>query len=227
MPATLEGFHLVFGDVLGPGEPRLRYAWRCPEEDESGGLLGWRTSVEELGRGVFALSNENRALDAAWSKCEWLQQEVDRFLRELPQQPAPQVADVHAGLVAIMSRTDVPGLCPPPRLPGRFSPETEAFLHRGPFSPWRAEFPEFGTVSQRVLLSDARDQVLVYYHRSTNLPPPPASPEPPEGRGPVCGEWSCFKVPWLSSTASTVLDQDAGTSRRSGVPRVLVPDSRL
>lgn len=187
----LDGFHVVFGRLWG-GEPCARYEWCCPEEDDDGRLRGWRTGGEDLSDGVFVVSNENRTAGGAWPKSCWLREEADAFLRALPKDPVPSAEEVHAGLEEIMGRCDVPALNAPTKLP-RFYPEhQERLLHRGPFVPWYKEFSSFGTVSQRILVTEAAARCVSYFHRSTNLPPTQdARPSGPPRHGP----WECIKLP--------------------------------
>lgn len=198
----LSGFHAVFGHVFGPNAgadsgspsaPHLVYAWRTPEEDslENERWQRWRRDSHALRPGeVFVISNENPTADAPWPKCTWLREKVAAFLEALP--PRPRTDEVHSGLAEIMGRFDVPEIQAPARLPPWKPEEEERLLQSGPFTPWRpGRANEFGTVSQRVLISDAHTLELHYFHRSTNLGWQPNMQKPPE-----CGPWACIRVPW-------------------------------
>lgn len=86
------------------------------------------------------------------------------------------VEELQLALAELMSRYDVPGLQLPTVMPKVLPADVEASLHSGPFCPWRPTVKAFGTVSQRILLSDARTRCCHYFYRSTN--------EPPEAEGP-------------------------------------------
>lgn len=189
----LEGFHVVFGNVFSE-DPHVSYAWNFPEEDATGALQDWKGGHKELGSEVFVVSNENFTMDESWPKCQWLKKQVQEFMEALPVSPPPEAALVHRGLAEIMGKHGVSGIQPPPRWPRDFPPEKETLLHTGAFSPWTQEFPEFGTVSQRIVLSDAQRKVVSWYHRSTNL-------KDEKSEAPVIGEWDCLQVPWPSAGA--------------------------
>ncbi|CAK0861542.1 unnamed protein product, partial [Prorocentrum cordatum] len=170
----LDPFHVVCGNAFAflpplSDDPRVQYSWCCPEEDEDGSLVRFATGpVQEVRQGVFVVSNENRAAGSgAWPKCSWLRERVAGFMAALPLAPPPPVEAVHAGIAEIMGQFDVPGIEPPAKLPDHFTPRQEGLLHTGPFCPWRADFPHFGTVSQRVLIRGSG--AVRYYHRSTNV----------------------------------------------------------
>lgn len=212
---TWDGFHVVFGDVFGTA-PRLHYCWNAPVDGcvdgrilEEGDDARWASGSSELRPGrVFVVSNENPAMAdgseaksaaedgltaGAWPKCCWLQRSIAQYLASLPDDP--KVEDVHAGLARIMGLFDSPDVDPPHRLPKFYPEEQEVLLHTGPFSPWRKQFQKFGTVSQRIVVSDARCQEACYFHRSTNVGWDAASPDRP----PSCGDWQCLVLPWRAA----------------------------
>lgn len=194
----MDGFHALFGDIFGDA-PRLRYVWNAPvdggAERGAAATVPWHHGACEVPRGrVFVISNENPAAEPGecWPKSEWLRQEVAAFISSLPASPA--IDDVHAGLASIMTRFDVPSLSPPARFPKWFEdPEQEASQHRGPFAPWRPLHGDFGTVSQRVLLSDGGARRVHYFYRSTNV-----GWEAAAGGAPavLAGPWRRLAVPW-------------------------------
>lgn len=188
--SSFDGCHVIFGHALGLA-PTLAYAWVAAEEDDSGNLVSWQSGdPEELGVGVFVVSNENPTITrAVWPKCTWLKAQVEDFLAELPAEAS--VADVHKGLVAIMGKYDVPGLMLPSQLPSGFPREKEVLLHTGSFTPWRPQFPEFGTVSQRILVSSAKTQSLAYFHRIVDEHGTPAK------------IWEQIEVPWSGQSETT------------------------
>lgn len=187
----LSGFHAVFGDACAPAAggttdtPRLRYVWNAPVE----GSPEWEMGSEGLCPGIFVISNENPTVDSHWPKCTWLKEQMGSFLRSLPKEP--RVEDVHTHLAEILGRYDVPEISLPERLPTVFPEHQERFLQSGPFAPWRREQQDFGTVSQRVLISDARSREMHYFHRSTNLGYCARLKEPPRH-----GPWARIRVPW-------------------------------
>merc|ERR1712129_90222 len=106
-----------------------------------------------------------------WPKCSWVRSEVESLLQSLPAEDAMLVQTVHASLARIMSQSDIPGLGLPAKPPRYYCAEQEALLQTGPFAPWRPASTRFGTVSQRVLVSNARTAELHYFYRSTNGKP--------------------------------------------------------
>lgn len=199
----LDGYHVVFGSACGRA-PQLQYLWNAPLDatcggDEAGGEAQWRTGGRELGTGVFVISNENPVSGIDWPKSKWLQEQVAGVMHSLPEEP--QISEVFQGLANIMEQCDVPELAaaPPSVLPKRFLPGKEAWLHRGVYSPWREEMQDFGTVSQRILVSDARAQEIHYSHRSTNREWPGVGAGPPK-----CGPWEHIRVPWPAQASSPV-----------------------
>uniref|UniRef100_A0A7S0A3J1 Uncharacterized protein n=1 Tax=Pyrodinium bahamense TaxID=73915 RepID=A0A7S0A3J1_9DINO len=217
---TFDGFHVVFGDIFG-ADPQMQYRWNAPVDTAAEGTdTQWCSGGSELQSGeVFVVSNENPAAAAhaqaaqvptatktapdstaaggSWPKCQWLRRQVADFLRALPADP--DMEGVHAGISEIMERYDVPDVLPPDRLPTKLNKEKELLLHTGPFAPWRETFQTFGTVSQRVLISDARGQELHYLYRSTNVGWEPAAPERPPRRS----AWERIRIPWAAPTDGT------------------------
>lgn len=205
----LDPFHVVCGDAFAE-DPCVQYARCCPEEDEAGSVVRFETSaVQEVGQGVFVVSNEDRAAGSGtWPKCNWLQEQVAGFMAALPVAPPPPVEAVHAGIAEIMGRFGVPEIGPPARLPDHFAPQQEGLLHTGPFCPWRAGFPHFGTVSQRVLIRDSG--AVRYYHRSTNVGAAEACAPP------RCGPWECITIPVLPSEPAGAERAKSSRGEREG-----------
>jgi len=182
----LEGFHVVFGNIFRKS-PHLEYAWAAPDDD--GNWFNGRSRI--VPNKVSVICNENPALDAvAWPKSEWLKDQVSRFIHGLPENPS--VEAVRLGISSIMDRYDVPGICPPECLPTCFPREKEVLLHTGPFTPWREQFPEFGTVSQRIIVSHALTKELSYFYRSTNVQTGLSSMESPPKKSP----WQHLLLGW-------------------------------
>jgi len=203
---TFDGFHVVFGNVYDAA-PKLQYLWNAPADCVADGEPAqWHSGSSDLPVGrVFVVSNENPACvsgpsaaatgavgsaDDTWPKCRWLERRAAEFLKALPEDP--KVDDIQVGISLIMDAYDVPGLEPPARLPFWFRSEEEVLLHTGPFAPWRPSFKSFGTVSQRVMISDGCTQELNYFHRSTNIGWENATTEHPTR----CSEWERIRVPW-------------------------------
>jgi len=194
--SKVDPFHVVAGTAFGH-EPELGYAWHVAaeptepaEKDRAGEDAEWSRGKRTLGTGVFVISNANPEA-GTWPKCDWLQRQVQGFLAALPRGDADtsMVQRVQAGLAEIMTRFDVDDLTAPSRLPRWFSTEKEVQLHSGPFTPWRPTLQDFGTVSQRILVSDAKQQVVHYFHRCTNL-------ATGEGKPPGMSPWGHFVVHW-------------------------------
>lgn len=183
---NLDGFHVVFGNIFGAA-PHLEYAWSAPDDD--GNWFNGGSSM--IPNRVVVICNENPALDAAaWPKSEWLKEQVSSFILGLPENPSAEA--VQLGISSIMDRYDVPGICPPTGLPTVFTREKELMLHTGPFSPWRKQFPEFGTVSQRILVSHALTKELNYFYRSTNVQAGLSRIDSPPGKN----AWHHLLLPW-------------------------------
>jgi len=201
----VDPFHVVAGTAFGH-EPKLSYAWHVAAEptEEQGEAeeAQWDDGDWSLGSGVFVVSNQNPKEGITWPKCDWLRQEVEGFLATLPRVQGAEsyqlVQQVQAGLAEIMSRFDVDALLAPSRLPKWFAPEKEVQLHSGPFTPWRPTLQDFGTVSQRILVSDAQRRVVHYFHRSTNL-------AAGEGQPPGIAAWGSFVVDWPAEASSPPL----------------------
>lgn len=186
----LDGFHLVYGNIFGK-EPQLRYSWCCPQEDPQGRLVAWSENAQDMKQGVFVISNENILESSVWPKTEWLRGQVAEFLRSLPHSPVPETETVHAALEEIMGRFDIEHLQPPKKLPRWFPESKERRLHTGAFAPWTRDFPEFGTVSQRIVVNKTCNENgsldIRYYHRCTNVG---ASEDAP----PRCAPWVCWSI---------------------------------
>lgn len=189
---SVEAFQIVAGSICGQ-TPSLSHIWWAPSPDEEDAAL-WadprqvplHAGSQDLKRGVFVISNENPGIGLQWPKCGWVQKQVEALLQTLPAEASLHL--LHEGLEHIMSQSDIPDLDMPTRLPHCFPVERELLLHTGPFCPWREQLPGFGTVSQRVLVSDAVGEELYYYHRSTNV-------HDSSGR-PTLGSWGRHCIPW-------------------------------
>lgn len=191
---VFDGFHVVFGSIAGPF-PGATYAWHSPEEDVLGNLVSWRSGQMQLQKGVFVVSNQNptSAWEGAWPKCDWLKNEFEAYLNALPLEPS--ISEVQEGLAKLMTQHNVPGVDPPNRLPKHFSPKEEMLLHTGSFAPWHPEFPDFGTVSQRILINDSKQRCILYFHRSTNVA---VQDGQPPGRSP----WERIQIGWPAETVT-------------------------
>jgi len=212
---VLNGFHVVCGQVFGES-PRLWYHWVAPAEDAAGNLVEWKTKSKELGKGVFAVSNENPACPErdAWRKVEWLRTAVEDFVRSLPSEP--HIVDVHTGLAQIMSDVEVTDSRPPDQLPRLFAKEKEVQLHRGVFIPWcsTGHLHDYGTVSQRIVISDRRAQQLHYFHREVMAPEGGTSATtdlPPDW-----SPWASVLVPWVGAGTGARARSRSRSRRTSG-----------
>mmetsp|Transcript_59215 Transcript_59215/g.125497 ORF Transcript_59215/g.125497 Transcript_59215/m.125497 type:complete len:329 (+) Transcript_59215:386-1372(+) len=219
---SFDGFHIIAGNAFGD-KPKMRYLWNCPADEPEDGLnVHWKSAWKEMtGPGVFVVSNENFAKEpgpdtknpsvdvmgkGAWPKCQWLQRKATEFFQSLPADV--KVEAIHQGIIELMDSFDVPELWPPKLpTPAVFPDVLEETLHSGPYAPWRPEFQHFGTVSQRVLISDSRSQEVSFFYRSTNI----GWEGFPAQESPVKGPWSRIRIAW-----NAVLDdKDAVISRQA------------
>jgi len=188
----IDPYHVVCGEIF-QAIPEVHYFWNTPEDSKelppSPETCHWSRGHQQLGPGVFVVSNENPTETASWPKCLWLKEEVTRFLQNLG--PSVGALDLQQGLGEIMSRYDVPGLGPPKEVPKVLPKEVEMKLHSGPFCPWRPGVKRFGTVSQRILVCDSQAKKTHYFHRSTNEPASSFSDGPRQA-----GPWKHIEVPW-------------------------------
>lgn len=204
---SLDAFHIVYGNIFG-NAPHLCYSWKAPSDPEAD-IADWPSSHSELAAGeVFVISNENPTYSGPWPKSSWLREEVIAFLASLPSEPSIEV--VHSGMIDLMSRYNEPGIDLPERLPKNWAPEREASFHTGPFAPWREEVQDFGTVSQRVIISDAKTEQVHYFHRCTNLDWKEEVSAPPS-----VGPWGSFTIPWSDSVQDS--RAASGTHRTSAL----------
>lgn len=166
-----DAFKIVYGDASS-AEPKIWYAWQAPEEDENTAFVGWRVGEPKLlEKGVFVMSNENPTYvfddgnANIWPKCLWLKENVEKFITTLGTEPS--MREVHSGLESLMSQYNVPGILPPQVLPSHLTIYWE-LQHTGPFVPWCSEYPDYGTVSQRIIINSVNGVGLTYFCRSTN-----------------------------------------------------------
>mmetsp|Transcript_34346 Transcript_34346/g.80386 ORF Transcript_34346/g.80386 Transcript_34346/m.80386 type:complete len:318 (-) Transcript_34346:110-1063(-) len=173
---TFNGFHVVAGRAMGPN-PELQYTWNVPvEEDRSMSSASgssarpkeawaWLQGQDSLAQGVFVVSNENWSRNNLWPKSIWLKTQAERFLASLPKDVTS--AAVMTGLEALMNTDHLPGLELPEHLPTYWEPQKEVFAQQRIFLPV-GQSPDFGTVSQRILISDIRVEELQYFHRQVH-----------------------------------------------------------
>ncbi|CAE7732367.1 unnamed protein product [Symbiodinium necroappetens] len=185
----IDPFHALAGHIFCDA-PEIHYFWSAPPDTGEQASSKWSAGHRILERGVFVVSNETPAGEA-WPKCLWLRRAVEDFLEQLRRRgekasdASELVSQVHAGLAEIMSRSDVPELKVPSRLPKWFPEAVEEKLHSGPFCPWRPDLETFGTVSQRILVCDGVKRQTHYFYRPTNL-----------GSPPQLGPWRSFLIRW-------------------------------
>lgn len=162
----IDPYHAVCGEIFTE-TPEVHYFWNTPEDSQeppaAPASCRWSVGHQPLSSGVFVVSNENLAEAAAvWPKCLWLKQEVTSFLKTFHAADSSSLMAVQQGLAEIMSRFDIPGVGPPAKVPKALPLEVEVKLHSGPFCPWRPNVQRFGTVSQRVVISDAAKVHVLY-----------------------------------------------------------------